>query len=171
MQTNDSNLEKPENNIATNISALINSTQSCMLATLDAYGSPEASSTPYYIHNNKCVYIFVSDLAAHTSNLKRTSACSVLLCEDESATKNIFARKRLIFKSTAHFIARDSAIFAAVMPAFEAARGKTLALLKSLPDFHLVEIKPITGTYVEGFGAAHSFKEMAFNDAIQEVGK
>jgi len=159
------------NQIANNIESLIQCTQSCMLATLDLNGLPEASSTPYYIHSNRKAYIFVSELAAHTLNLKTQPACSMLLCEDESTSTNIFARKRLIFKGSARFIARDKPLYKEVMPAFEQARGKTLSLLKSLPDFHLIEITPDTGTYIEGFGAAYSFKGMHFKEAKQETGK
>ncbi|KZX82295.1 hypothetical protein A3715_00650 [Oleiphilus sp. HI0009] len=157
-------------NISTNIESLIADTQSCMLATLDQNKQPDASTTPYILENKK-LYIFISELAAHTQNLKQTAKCSLMLTQDETDTKNIFARKRLIFKGDAQFIDRSSSTFNTVMPIFEQQRGKTVSLLKSLNDFHLVEIKPKSGTYVEGFGAAYRFEEMEFENAKQETGK
>lgn len=153
-----------------NIRALFDATQTCMLATLDDTGHPEASTTPYFLYKNT-LYVFISELAAHTQNLKKHEIVSLMLTNDEAQTKNIFARKRLIFKGSASFIQRDSKEFDEVMPLFEKNRGKTLALLKSLKDFHLVAITARSGTYVEGFGAAYSFQGMAFEEAIQEQGK
>ena len=152
------------------IETMLDSYQGCYLATVTASGSPEASATPYLLHNEK-VYILVSELASHTQNLRSNALCSVIIGDDEAKTGNIFARRRLIFEGSAQFISRESGQFETTLNEFEKARGATVGLLKRLPDFHLVEISPSGGSYIEGFGAAYSFSGLNFSEAQQQTGR
>jgi len=40
----------------------------------------------------------------------------------------------------------------------QAKLGKTLALLRTLPDFHLFRFETITGSYIRGFGQAWTLR-------------
>lgn len=139
--------------ILNHINTLCSSRKSLLLASLNATNLPEISATPF-IKQGIRFYIFISELASHTQNLKRNPLLSIMLIEDERDTSNPFARKRLSYECRAAFIARETEEWTSLMDKFEQAQGKTVSLLKSLPDFHLVELTAISGNYIEGFGKA-----------------
>ena len=152
------------------IQSLLAAVQCVQLATLNNYGEPESSSTPY-LYENDCFFIFISELAAHTRNLKIRPRVSLLLIEDESRCNTIFARKRLILNANAQFIARDDDTWEATLCSFEQQRGKTIAVLKTLPDFWLVKLDIQSGCFVRGFGQAYQFEAMQFNNVKKVTGK
>lgn len=141
------------NDILNNINELIASRSGLLLATLNQQTIPELSATPF-IKRENCFYIFISELAAHTQNLKQRSNISVMLIEDEQDAGNPFARKRLSYQCLARLVEREEQIWPEVLDSFEQRHGKTVSLLKSLPDFHLFELKALSGQYIEGFGKA-----------------
>lgn len=152
------------------IASLLAKQNSVQLATLNANNQPEASYSPYLLHDDK-VYIFISELAAHTQNLKLNPQASLLFIEDEYEAKNIFARKRLILNCEANIISREQAQWTTVITQFEHAHGNTVALLKTLPDFLLFELTSQSGSYIQGFGQAYGFEGMNFTKALQVTGK
>lgn len=139
--------------ILNNIESLIASRKSLLLATLNPKHQPEISSTPFLKDTNN-FYIFISELASHTQNLKRHPSLSIMLIEDEKDTKNAFARRRLSYECQAKIIERNENQWAEILAKFEVRLGKTVSMLKSLPDFHLFQLEPISGNYIEGFGKA-----------------
>lgn len=141
------------NDILSNITKLTASRSGLLLATLNDHNIPELSATPF-IKQENCFYIFISELAAHTQNLKQRANLSVMLIEDEQDASNPFARKRLSYQCLARLIEKEEQIWSAVLDSFEQRHGKTVSLLKSLPDFHLFELKALSGQYIEGFGKA-----------------
>lgn len=98
--------------------------------------------------------VFISELAAHTRGLLQRGAGQIMLIKDESTTGNIYARRRLIQRVRATEIPRDNAQGIALLDALQARHGKTLELLRSLPDFHLIRLTPTDGQLVTGFGKA-----------------
>ena len=152
------------------IQSLLAAVQCVQLATINKHDEPESSTTPY-LYRNDCFYIFISELAAHTRNLKIQPRVSLLLIEDESQCKNIFARKRLILSAEAQFIARDDDSWEATISSFQQQRGKTIAVLKTLPDFWLVKLDIQSGCFVQGFGQAYQFEAMQFNNVKKVTGK
>ncbi len=124
-----------------------------ILSTVDAEGGPHASYAPFIYHSSK-FYIFVSNLARHTENLRRTQIVDVLLIEDESESKNLFARKRVNLRCTAHIVERDDAQFAERIAEFRQKFGPVVSTLESLPDFYMFELHPLSGRQVTGFGQA-----------------
>ena len=76
------------------------------LATQDADGVPNASYAPFALADDG-FYILVSELARHGTNLQASDKLSVMLVEDESESKSVFARKRLTFDATAEVVARE----------------------------------------------------------------
>lgn len=130
-----------------------------VMATSDADGLPTASYTPY-VDDPDGFVVFVSELAQHTGNLLERRRAAVLFIEDESASANLFARRRLGYDCEVIEIARDSADGTALLDRFEARLGGTVRVLRSLPDFHLIRLRPLGGSYVKGFGAAYQWEGM-----------
>jgi len=127
---------------------------SLMLATLSANNAPEASAAPMICGETGEFYIFISALAAHTGNLRRDPRAGVLLIEPENEAQNPFARRRLTCQCRAESIPRTSPAFAQVLQRFSERFGAIVATLEALPDFELVRLTPVSGTYVRGFGQA-----------------
>ena len=131
--------------------------QSLHLGTCSTAGEPEASYAPF-VHAHGSYYVYVSDLARHTTNLRSTQVCSVLFIEPENDAKHLFARERLTLRCTARACERDSAIFDDVLDLFAARFGKFMEIIRPLEDFQLFELTPHSGTYVAGFAKAYSLE-------------
>lgn len=131
------------------------SRHSLQLATKSASGVPNASYAPYALADDG-FYILVSELARHGTNLKVSSDVSVMLVEDESEAKTIFARKRLTFDAHATQVDRESEAFTKGVTALSARFGEMIDSLAVLKDFNLFKLTPHNGLYVKGFGQAFS---------------
>lgn len=134
---------------------LLSSVQTLFIASLNNDGTPHASYAPYIRDENGDLYIFVSQLAQHTRNLLKSDTTSVLIAEDEQQSKQIFAKTRLQYQCEIHLIERHHTAFSSIIDIMERQFGETVQVLKSLPDFHLFRLKPITGVFVIGFGQAY----------------
>lgn len=141
--------------ISQEIDLLLETVQSVQLATLNPQKQPEISYTPY-LKIQDLYYIFISELAAHTQNLRKNPLVSLMFIEDEACCKNIFARKRLILECEALQIERTDSQWETTMQAFAQVRGNTISLLKSLPDFYLFQLSPKKGSFIKGFGDAYA---------------
>ncbi|MFV9474833.1 HugZ family protein [Advenella sp. RU8] len=139
---------------------------SLMMATLNQNAEPNASYTPFAWLNNH-FYILVSGLATHTLNLQQNPNLAVLLIDDESKTKNIYARVRLTYQVTAQTVDKNSEEYAYALAALAARAGKTAELVASLPDFVMYRLLPLKGTLVQGFGKAFVFDPVARSGATQ----
>ena len=136
--------------------ALIDNCQSLMMATTSGEGS-HCSYVPY-IWVNQRLYILVSALAQHTTNLKDTGdqAVGCMLIEDESDANQIFARQRLMFRAKVVEINRDADQWHKLITQFKLRFGEIVDLLDSLPDFTVFELNPEHAVLVKGFGDAHN---------------
>lgn len=150
--------------IQQHIDRLIASRKTLLLATINAQQQAEISATPF-IQSGLAFYIFISALANHTNNLREHPELSVMLIEDESETQNCFARKRLSFQCHASEMAPDTTSWSEIMAQFETTHGKTVSLLKTLPDFYLFQLTPVSGNYIQGFGQAYSLS----GEHLQEI--
>ena len=128
--------------------------QTITLATSDKQGRPEASYTAF-VQMGTRLYIYVSELAAHCSNLQQTGRCSAMFIENEEQAKTVFARRRFTLQCQAEEIARDQALFSTAIDAFRAKFGKFVDMIAPLTDFHLYELTPSMGSYVSGFAKAY----------------
>jgi putative heme iron utilization protein len=154
--------------------AFIESRSTLILSTSDSQGVLETSVAPFVSDDMGYLYIFVSELAQHTQNilqlitakemassngvlLKLPRLVSCLLLADESQTEQLFARERLTMQLDLAEIPRAAPQFDLIMTRFESRFGDVISLLKGLPDFHLIQLSPLTGGYVKGFGQAFSF--------------
>lgn len=129
--------------------------QSLIISTVSADNTPNASYAPFVIDKSKKIYIYVSGLSTHTQNLHAVPKASVLFIDDESQTKQIFARRRLTFDCTATLIERDTDLWNQIVDSFEARFGEMIQILRDLPDFRIFQLTPSKGRFVIGFGAAY----------------
>ncbi len=139
---------------AASCQALQQGKRSLLLSTLSEAGLPDISYAPYWQNEQGEFCIFVSRLAAHTMNLLANPVCSVLFIEDETESRNLFARERLSYRCEVEEAHTDSAGYVSTLDSMEAHLGSTIQLLRGLPDFHLFKLKPQRGSYVVGFGKA-----------------
>lgn len=125
-----------------------------LMATADGVGEPVASYAAY-VRDGLDFYVYVSELAAHTRNLKEQGKVSVLFIEDESAAKSPFARRRVTYQCGAEEIARGDAGFDPILDAFSRKFGALIdGTLRELKDFHLYRLRPRKASYVSGFARA-----------------
>lgn len=127
---------------------------SAHIATLASNSLPEASYAPCVWVDGNC-YLFLSELASHTRNLSHNPAISLMLIEDEAASKNPFARRRVTLQGTVQTIARADDLFVKVLAEFRRRFGGVMNIIEPLQDFHLFQINAHGGRFIRGFGQAY----------------
>ncbi len=140
---------------------------SIILSTVDAEGLPNASYTPFVMDEEKRIYIYVSGLATHTKNIYANPKVSVLFIEDESQTKQIFARRRLSFDCDSNVLTRDTPQWLEIVDKFQEKFGEIIEMLRGLPDFRIFQLTPTKGRFVVGFGAAYQISGDNLNQLTQ----
>ncbi|MDR6459700.1 MULTISPECIES: pyridoxamine 5'-phosphate oxidase family protein [Chryseobacterium] len=159
---NQTHTEKKIKPVAPKVQELINSSKSIILATVDAEGNPNSSYAPF-VQVEQTFYILVSFMAKHTKNLADGRKTSIMFIEDESATKQIYARERLTIEATTSQIDRDSEVWNTVVAKLKENHGKVVDVISEMGDFILIALQPVKGSYVNGFGSAY------FVDANLEI--
>ena len=129
--------------------------KSVVIGTLDSEGRPFSSYAPF-VHHDHRFYIFISDIATHARNLRRSADASLLFIEDEAEAANIFARKRISLQCRAELIPRDTETFTPVMAKFGEKFGDgMISMLMKMADFNLYALTTIGGEATFGFGEAY----------------
>ncbi|MGN7705631.1 pyridoxamine 5'-phosphate oxidase family protein [Chryseobacterium sp. D764] len=159
---NHTHTEKKIKPVAPKVQELINASKSIILATVDAEGNPNSSYAPF-AQVEHTFYILVSFMAKHTKNLADGRKTSIMFIEDESATKQIYARERLTIEAGASQIERDSEVWNTVVAQLKETHGKVVDVISEMGDFILIALQPVKGSYVNGFGSAY------FVDANLEI--
>lgn len=159
---NHTHTEKKIKPVAPKVQELINASKSIILATVDAEGNPNSSYAPF-VQVDQTFYILVSFMAKHTKNLADGRKTSIMFIEDESATKQIYARERLTIEAAASQIERDSEAWNTVVAQLKEVHGKVVEVISEMGDFILIALQPVKGSYVNGFGSAY------FVDANLEI--
>ncbi|AFI46145.1 HugZ [Pasteurella multocida subsp. multocida str. 3480] len=124
-----------------------------MLATVGEDGNPNVSYAPFAINNGE-YQVFISTIARHARNLQEVPKVSLMLIEDESQSRQIFARRRLSFDAVARVVERESEEWHSGVEALKARHGALMDELFRMKDFHLFSFKPSQGLFVKGFGQA-----------------
>ena len=137
------------------VKELIARCKSVILGTIDSEGNPNSSYVPHVMIDNK-LYVLVSFMARHTKNLKDVKKVSVMFIEDESETKQIYARERLTIDATTNQIERGTDMWDKAVAGLTEVHGKILDILVGMDDFIMIEIVPVKGAYVNGFGSAYN---------------
>lgn len=130
-------------------------TSSLVLATVGNNGLPHVSYAPFVNDDAGHFFVYVSGLSEHTSKLLTNPVAAILLIEDESDAKQIFARKRISYNCSIELIERNHPNYATILDAMSARFGSVVQLLRSLPDFYLFQLSPVSGRFVTGFGQAY----------------
>ncbi|WP_269537322.1 HugZ family protein [Cerasicoccus fimbriatus] len=133
---------------------LLEETQTLILASGGESPTPEASYVPHVRDAQGNFYVFVSEMARHTINLRKGGNASVMLIEDEAKAKQIFARRRATFTVQPEELPRDSEDCQTQLDAFRAKFGQMIDMLAGMKDFHMIRLKPTSGRVVLGFAAA-----------------
>ncbi|KGK43186.1 HugZ protein [Nitrincola sp. A-D6] len=129
------------------------SRKTLVMATLDQAANPNVSYAPFALQKDG-YYVLVSEIARHGQNLQLCNRVSIMLIEDESETRQIYARKRLTFDAVANEVSRDSQEWQQGIDALRVRQGNIIDNLSQLGDFHLYRLIPEKGLYVKGFGQA-----------------
>ncbi|WP_160139364.1 pyridoxamine 5'-phosphate oxidase family protein [Chryseobacterium sp. c4a] len=151
---NHTHTEKKAKPVAPKVKELIERSKSVILATVDAEGNPNSSYAPF-VQIDNTFYILVSFMARHTKNLSEGRKTSMMFIEDESATKQIYARERLTMEAATSQIERDSETWNNVVVKLKEAHGKVVDVISEMGDFILIALQPTKGSYVNGFGSAY----------------
>ena len=152
--------------IAEECESLVARCRSLMLATVDAHGEPWVSYAPFVRGSSREFYVFVSELARHTPNLRKHPTATVLIIEDEAESAQIFARRRVTFECDVDIIARNQADWDLIVDQFQETFGELIATLRSLADFSLVRFAPRTAVFVKGFGQAYRLQGTHLDQAV-----
>jgi heme iron utilization protein len=128
-----------------------------ILSTADENGVPDASTAPYVLLDGH-FYILVSELARHTTHLLRNQRCCAFFVDDESSSVNLFARKRLSIHCEVTTQNPTQPQSQDILDRLAEKFGPTVGMLRQLPDFHLLQLRPIACNFVRGFGQAFRFE-------------
>jgi heme iron utilization protein len=139
---------------AITLQALLAAQQTLLLSTASPTGIPDISYAPFVRDEAGSFTILISELATHTGNLLANPLASVMFVRPESQSNNLFARERAIFDCTAKPIGRSDTGYSTQLMALQKQFGNIVEVLRSLSDFHLFTLTPISGRYVVGFGLA-----------------
>ena len=139
------------------ITQFIEQRKTLNLATIDTEGHPFSSYAPFAIGDN-CLYVLLSEVARHATNLQHNPKASALIIEDESEADNIFARIRVNLLLDATVLAFESNDWQLGIDTLVKRQGEMIKNLSQLSDFRLFKLTPKSGRYVKGFGKAFAFE-------------
>ena len=134
--------------------ALLESSNGASRATLGDDQLPCVSYAPL-VWVDDHYYLFLSDLAGHTRNLRRCPSISLMLIAAEDQAANAFTRQRITLQGTADLLERDDFSFSQVLAEFHRRFGKVMTMIEPLADFHLFRLQLHSGRFVRGFGQAY----------------
>jgi putative heme iron utilization protein len=141
---------------AESLQSLLASQQTLLLSTSSTAGIPDLGYAPFVQDKTGCFYIFVSELATHTTNLQNNPRASVMFIRAESESSNLFARERAIFDCQCREVDQCEPLYSTQLKALQDKFGEVVSLLRTLNDFHLFALSPENGRYILGFGQAYS---------------
>ncbi|MGL4582154.1 MAG: HugZ family protein, partial [Flavobacterium sp.] len=121
-------------------------------------GTPLVSTAPYSRVGNE-FQILVSFMAKHTKNLRDRKQVSFMFVEDESVSKQLYARHRLTLDTQAELIDKENPLYEKAIADLRERHGKVVEILDNLDDFIMFNFKPVKGSYVNGFGSAYFIDE------------
>ena len=148
----------------------IQTIQTAILGTLDQNGLPFSSYAPY-VYDKHRFYVYISDIATHAKNLKRTPKVSLFFVEDESKTTNLFARKRVSLQCESRLIKREEKRFDEVMALFtQKFDANMVETLKKMLDFNLYEFETTYGEATFGFGKAYFVGGKYMDELVARTG-
>lgn len=145
--------ERLQNRLGPEIKEFRESCQTIQLATVDANGNPNVSYAPFALLDDG-YYVLISQIAKHARNLLENPKVSLMMIEDEAASKTIYARKRLTFEANVVIVERETARWQEAVVGLKDRFGEIVDGLSGLEDFKMFRLEPTQGLFVKGFGKA-----------------
>lgn len=142
-----------QNRLGPEIQEMKQAVRTLVLSTVDSEGKPNVSYAPFVINNGE-YQVLISSIARHARNLQEVPKVSLMLVDDESKSREIFARRRLTFDASSRLVDRDSEEWVSGIAALKARHGDLVEDLSQMLDFNLFSFKPEHGLFVKGFGKA-----------------
>lgn len=149
--------ERITSRVGPQIMALLCAHKSLYLSTLSQQGEPWASYAPYAIGED-CLYVLLSELAAHAVNLQHNPRAAVLITEDEGSAADLFARLRVHYSVDARLLDKQSRAGEIGLELLRARHGERIDMLSQMGDFRLFRLLPRHGRFIKGFGRAFTFR-------------
>ncbi len=135
---------------------LLHERRTAAMGSVNVDGTAMVSMVPYAIEfSATCLVIHVSSLAAHTGNLMRQSAVSLLVTAAEVPGEPVHALPRATLRGRAQVPTPDSPHWHLARTAY-LARFPEAAAMMELGDFRLVRIHIDQIRQIAGFGAART---------------
>lgn len=151
------------------LEALLSQQRVASLATVDEDGMPHASMVPFAVdHAHGTLLIHISGMSPHFGYLHNKPHASLLIAKAETPGAEVHALPRMSIQATASFISRHEARYAGAREAY-LQRFPEVAFMTDLPDFAFVEITPLAGRVIAGFGAAKKLDSTSILAALQKV--
>lgn len=132
---------------------ILNKKKSLMISSIDENGRGAISYAPFIREGNN-LYIYISKTAPHYKNIANNKEIDVMVIEDESEAKSIWARERISFRCNAFLEEKEEEILPIFEKEFEAG---IFGVLKTL-DFNVFRLEIIDGRVIKGFGQAFSIE-------------
>ncbi|WP_210396009.1 pyridoxamine 5'-phosphate oxidase family protein [Motiliproteus sediminis] len=129
---------------------------SVLLGAVGNDGYPVMGYAPCVRDDQRHYFLLVSDLAAHTAALLQQQQAELLWIEEEVKARNPFARRRLTMRCKVAAVNRSSGLYEQRLIQLQQRFGETVAVLRGLADFRLLQLTPVAGRYVVGFGRAYA---------------
>lgn len=126
------------------------------LGTIGLDGAPLVSMVPFAIEPRSCALVMhVSALAAHTGNMVRHPAVSLLVMQSEAPGEPVHALPRVTLQGRADALDKGSASWQVARDVY-LARFPDVEPMMQLGDFRLVVVRPAQARHVAGFGVART---------------
>ena len=155
-----------EHRLTRELRTLLQAQRVAALGTLGEDGAPFVSMTPYSLEpGSRRIVIHVSELAAHTRNMRASPAVSLMVMQAEVPDEPVHALPRVTLDGAAQFLERDSALWNACRAAY-LARFPEAEPMTQLGDFSFVAIEARGARQVAGFGAARSIEAAELQKAL-----
>jgi putative heme iron utilization protein len=124
---------------------------------------PHCSYSTYIIKDN-FFYIFISDIATHSDNLKSNPNLSLLFIDGEKDSTNIFARHRVSVSGISSMIEKHSQNYDDILDIFKQKFDSGMVDTLSSLDFNVYQIKPTKINTYFGFGEAKEITNISLTD-------
>ena len=147
--------QKMQQRLSEEVLEFIASRKSLQLSTITQDGNPYASYAPFAL-GEECLYVLLSEIAVHATNLQHTPKASILIIQDEDSAEELFARVRVNYSVQAEMIEVDSEQWQQGIAILAERHGDRINNLSQLSDFKLFKLKPQGGRFVKGFGRAYT---------------
>jgi putative heme iron utilization protein len=148
------------------VRSLLRSQRVAALGTVTAEGAALVTMVPFAVDPVEGrLVIHVSELAAHTRNLRATPRVSLMVMQAEAPGEPVHALPRVSFEGVASLLAPQTPAWAAGRRAY-LERFPEAEAMTQLGDFRFFAIELTGARQVAGFGAARSIEPDELRQAL-----